>query len=288
MQNNDGLPKAYYWVFHWFLILGMISCKPAEDSTHHGKITVAADESLQPMVEQLCQAYKGIHPDTDFNVLFCSEEQAAQYVLSDSARLAFVTRELTANEQNIFKVKGIKYNPQFIATDGVALLINRANSDSLITLTELSKIFKGKSKTWGQLQGGNIESEIVLVFDNANSSNLNFIMRKFGLSDVKGLNIFSAGSNKKVIEYVRQTPNALGFIGVNWISDGDIPLTAELSEGLRVMGVAEKAANGEEIYYQPFQKDLRYKTYPLRRDVYVINREMHAGLGSGLLNYIMR
>lgn len=289
MQNKISLlSKACHWICLFLVMLGGVACKSSNDSTNHGKISIAADESLQPMVEQLCQAYKGIHPDTDFNVLFCSEEQATKYILTDSARLAFVTRELNANEQNVFKNKGIKYNPQFIATDGVALLINRTNVDSLITMEELSAVFKGKSTRWGQLRGGNLQDEIVLVFDNANSSNLNYIMRKFELTEVKGLNIFSAGSNKKVIEYVRQTPNALGFIGVNWISDGDVPLTAELSNGLRVMGISEKYDAGKEIYYQPFQKDLRYKTYPLRRDVYVINREMHAGLGSGLLNYIMR
>ncbi|MFN8345477.1 MAG: substrate-binding domain-containing protein [Spirosomataceae bacterium] len=272
-----------------FLVLGgLSSCSRPEDSSSHGTITITADESLQPMVDQLCQGYKGIHPETNFNVLYYPEQQATASVLKDSARLAFITRELTREEQSVFKSKGIRYNPQYIATDGVALLINRSNTDSLTTMEELSGIFKGKIKRWNQLQGGNQNGEIVLVFDNANSSNLNFIMSKFGLSDIKGISIFSAGSNQKVIEYVRQNPNALGFIGVNWISDGDVPLTAELSQGLRVMGVSEKANPTLKEYFQPFQQDLRYKTYPLYRKVYVINREMHAGLGSGLVNYIMR
>jgi len=279
--------KVYFSLL-FAILCGVASCSSPDDSTDHGKITIAADESLQPMVEQLCQAYKGIHPDTDFNVIFCSEEQAVRYILSDSARLAFITRGLTDNEQNNFKTKGIKYNPQFIATDGVALLTHKDNLDTLTTMNELKNVFSGEYKNWSQLKGGNLKGEIVLVFDNANSSNLNFIMRKFGLTSVKGLHVFSAGSNKKVIEYVRNTPNALGFIGVNWISDGDVPLTAELSKGLRVMGVADLSDTLAKGYHQPFQLALRYKAYPLRRDVYVINREMYPGLGSGMLNYIMR
>jgi phosphate transport system substrate-binding protein len=278
-------------IFFYLLVIvlgSLSSCKRPEDSTSHGKITITADESLQPMVEQLCQAYEAIHPETSFKVLYRPEQQATAAVLKDSSRLAFITRELTSDEQRMLTSKGIRYNPQYIATDGVALLTNRTNIDSLITLEELSSVFKGKTRNWNQLKNGNKNNDIVLVFDNANSSNLNFIMKKFGLTDVKGLNIFSAGSNKKVIEYVRENPNALGFIGVNWISDGDVPLTAELSKGLRVMGVSEKANPTKEDYYQPFQRDLKYKTYPLHRKVYVINREMHAGLGSGMVNYIMR
>ncbi|AEI47865.1 ABC-type phosphate transporter periplasmic component-like protein [Runella slithyformis DSM 19594] len=275
-------------LFFVLTVLLAVSCKRPEDSTSHGNITITADESLQPMLDQVYQAYQQTFPETHFNVKYLPEHQAAAFMLKDSARLAFITREFTADEQNVFKAKGIKYNPQYIATDGVALLINRSNSDTLITLEQISGIFKGTVKTWAQLGKGNQTGDIVLVFDNANSSNLNFIMRKFGLTDVKGLNIFSAGSNKNVIEYVKQHPNALGFIGVSWISDGEAPLTAELSQGLRVMGVAEKANPRKEDYHQPFQGDLKWKRYPLHRRVYVISREMHSGLGSGLVNYIMR
>jgi len=269
-------------------VLWAVSCKRPEDSTSHGRVTITADESLQPMLDQVYQAYEHTFPETHFDVRYLPEHQAAAFMLKDSARLAFVTREFTSEEQKVFKSKGIKYNPQHIATDGVALLINRSNPDTLITLEQISGIFKGTVKTWGQLGRANHAEDIVLVFDNANSSNLNFIMKKFGLSDVKGLNIFSAGSNKKVIEYVKQHPNALGFIGVSWISDGEAPLTAELSQGLRVMGVAEKPNPAKEDYYQPFQDDLKWRRYPLHRKVYVISREMHSGLGSGLVNYIMR
>lgn len=286
--TKSKMSRLFFYCFIVFASAGLFSCNRAEDSAFHGQVTIAADESLQPMVEQLCQAYQGIHSETNFKVVYCPEEQAASFVIQDSARLAFITRELTANEQAIFKKKGIRYNPQFIAIDGVALLTSRTNVDSLITSEELGGIFKGEIKNWSQLEYGTQNSNIVLVFDNANSSNLNFIMKKFGLTNVKGLNIFSAGSNKKVIEYVRQNPNALGFVGVNWISDGNSPLTAELSKGLRVMGVSDKNKPTKQDYFQPFQQDLRFKNYPLSRKIYVINREMHAGLGSGMVNYIMR
>lgn len=269
-------------------IITTYSCKQANDSAFHGTVTITSDESLQPMVEQLCQGYVGTHADTKFNVNYLPEHLAIAKVLEDSSRLAFVTRELTTSEQNVFKTRGIRYSPQFIAIDGLALLTSRANEDSLITLKEVEGIFKGQIKNWSQLEGSQQTKDIVLVFDNANSSNLNFVMNKFGLTDLKGLQIFSAGSNKKVIDYVRQNPNALGFIGVNWISDGEVPLTAELSKGLRVLAVSDKEKPTRQDYYQPFQQNLRFGNYPLARKVYIISREMHAGLGSGLLNYIMR
>ncbi len=284
--NTERMFRLFIFAFFIFVIT---SCKRPNDSTSYGNVTITSDESLQPVLDQIYQAYENIYPETHFNVQYLPEHRAVSLMLKDSARLAFITREFTADEQKVFKSKGIKYNPQYIATDGVALLTSRANSDSLITLDKLAQVFKGTIKSWSQLgNNGNQTGNIVLVFDNANSSNLNFIMTKFGLKDLKGLNIFSTGSNKKVIEYVKQNPNALGFIGVSWISDGEAPLTAELSQGLRVMGVSEKPNPSTGDYYQPFQGDLRTRQYPLHRKVYVISREMHSGLGSGLVNYIMR
>ena len=92
-----------------------------------------------------------------------------------------------------------------------------------------------------------------------------------------------------MIDYVRTNPRALGFIGVNWISDGDEALTAELSRDVRVLGVSDKAnPNTIKDYFQPFQRSLGLQDYPLRRPLYIISREAHSGLGSGLINYLAR
>ena len=92
-----------------------------------------------------------------------------------------------------------------------------------------------------------------------------------------------------MIDYIRTNPRALGFIGVNWISDGDEALTAELSRDLRVLGVSDKV-NPTTIkdHFQPFQRSLGLQDYPLRRPLYIISREAHSGLGSGLINYLAR
>ncbi|MFN4146036.1 MAG: PstS family phosphate ABC transporter substrate-binding protein [Runella sp.] len=266
----------------------IVSCSVPQDSSRFGKVTISADESLKPMLDQIYQAYEATYTETKFNVVYRPEQEAVMMMLQDSARVVFTTRELNEKEKNIFKQQGIRYNPQPIAIDGVALLVNKANTDTLITLKELSNIFKGKLNSWSELQGGNLKQKITLVFDNANSSNLNFIMAKFGITSLEGISVYSAGSNQKVIEYVSNTPHALGFIGVNWISDGDSPLAPKYAQQLKVVGLSEKNNPSKEDFYQPFQRDLGLRNYPLHRKVYAISREMHAGLGSGLVNYIMR
>jgi phosphate transport system substrate-binding protein len=156
-------------------------------------------------------------------------------------------------------------------------------------MDELRAIFSGQKKQWSQLKNGGLPSPITLVFDNNNSSNLNFILDTLHVTDVKSLRIFTTKSNREVIDFVRKNPSALGFIGVNWISDSDEPLSIELAKDLRVMGVSNKAnPDGRNDYFQPFQEDLGMQRYPLRRPVYILSRETHPGLGGGLINYIAR
>lgn len=270
----------------------LISCdggKSQLDNPSRGTITVAADESFLPLVTQLTSAYAGIYPNVHFNVVFKPEQEAINMMLKDSARLVFATRKLTANERlalDNLKIKGAAIK---IATDGVALIVNKANTDSLITMNELRDIFSGRTKQWTQLKGSNQKNPITLVFDNNNSSNLEFVLDTLKVRNVKDLRIFTTKSNREVIDFVRKNPSALGFIGVNWISDSDEPLSIDLARDLRVVGVSNKAnPTGRSDYFQPFQEDLGMQRYPLRRPVYILSRESHPGLGGGLINYITR
>ncbi|GAA4411783.1 substrate-binding domain-containing protein [Nibrella viscosa] len=259
------------------------------DTPARGTITIAADESFKPLVEQLTSAYMGIYPDAHFNVIYKPEQEAIATMLRDSARVVFTARELTQSERIALDQRKIEGKTERIATDGVALIVSKANGDSLITLPEVQGLFTGRITQWQQMAGSRQSGPVTLVFDNNNSSNLNYMLKRFNVTDVSNIRIFTVKSNREVVEYVRTHPSAIGFIGVNWISDGDEPLSAELSKDLRVMGVSEKAnptSRGE--YFQPFQKDLGLENYPFRRGVYIISREAHPGLGGGLINYIAR
>ena len=288
------MSKYGFWiaVFPLALTAGLMGCnggKPPLDNPSRGTITIAADESFLPLVTQLTSAYSGIYPNVRFNVVFKPEQEAINMMLRDSARLVFATRKLTKNERLALDEQKVKGATEKIATDGVALIINRANTDSLITMDELRAVFSGRIKQWSQLRSGNQRGPITLVFDNNNSSNLDYILDTLNVTDVKNLRIFTTKSNREVIDFVRKNPSALGFIGVNWLSDGDEPLSVDLARDLRVVGVSNKTNPvGRSDYFQPFQEDLGMQRYPLRRPVYILSRETHPGLGGGLINYIAR
>ena len=251
------------------------------DSPANGEITVAVDESFQQIIEAEKMAFEKTFPYTKINLVYKNEGEAVAMMLNEKARMAIVARELDANEKETFKRDDFRYKSFKFAGDGIALITNKANKDTLITTQDLEALMKGTKKGYGK-SGKNI----VLVFDGTSSSNLTFLIDTFKIDRKMKVSFFAAKSNKEVIEYVKTHDNAMGVIGSNWISDGDDPTSLTFIRSINVLSVANKPNPSKDDYYQPFGYNLALKKYPLTRQIKLILREAHMGLGTGFVNYM--
>lgn len=251
------------------------------DSPANGTITVAVDESFQQIIEAEKMAFEKTFPYTKINLVYKPEGEAVAMMLNEKARMAIIARELNATEKETFKRDDFRYKSYKFAGDGIALITNKSNRDTLITTKELESIMKGTQKKWAK--SGN---DIVLVFDGTSSSNLNFLIDTFKIDRKTKVSFFATKSNKEVIEYVKTHDNAMGVIGSNWISDGDDPTSLTFIRSINVLSVANKPNPTKDDYYQPFGYNLALKKYPLTRQIKLILREAHMGLGTGFVNYM--
>ena len=249
------------------------------DTPAKGEITVAVDESFQQIIEAEKSSFEKTFPYTKINLVYKPEGEAVAMLLNDKARMAVVARELDAKEKEIFKQGDYRYKSYKFAGDGIALITHKSNRDTLITTTELEGIMKGTNKKWSG-------RDIILVFDGTSSSNLSFLVDTFKIDKKQKVSFFAAKSNKDVIEYVKTHPNAMGVIGVNWISDGDDPTSLSFIRSINVLSVANKPNPTIDDYYQPFGYNLALKKYPLTRRIKLILKEAHMGLGTGFVNYM--
>ena len=256
------------------------------DGPAKGEITVAVDESFQPIMQAEKMAFEQTFPYTKINLVYKQEGEAVAMLLNDKARVAVITRELTDKEKTVYTDEKITYRSFKFAGDALALITNKDNRDSMITVNDLASIMKGEKKKWSQISKNGSSEDIVLVFDGASSSNLTFLVEKFGIDKKEKVSFFATKSNKEVIEYVKTHKNAMGVIGTNWISDGDDPASLGFIKDINVMSVSEKNSTNPEDYYQPFGYNLALKRYPLIRQIKLILKEPYMGLGTGFINYM--
>jgi len=251
------------------------------DSPANGTITVAVDESFQQIIEAEKMAFEKTFPYTKINLVYKPEGEAVAMMLNEKARMAVIARELTTTEKETFKRDDFRYKSYKFAGDGIALITNKSNRDTLITTMELEAIMRGTQKKWAKSG-----DDIVLVFDGTSSSNLTYLIDSFKIDRKMKVSFFAAKSNKEVIDYVKTHDNAMGVIGSNWISDGDDPTSLTFIRSINVLSVANKLNPTTDDYYQPFGYNLALKKYPLTRQIKLILREAHMGLGTGFVNFM--
>lgn len=258
----------------------------AKDGPAQGEIAIAVDESFQPLLKAEKTAFENNYHFARIQLKFTPENEAVADLLNEKVRSIVVSRDLTTKEKEIFTREKITYRSFPFAADGIALITNKQNTDTTISLPRLKELLTGQISDWKKLGASSISGEILLVVDKANSSNIKFLMDKLSISSNQKLAVFAAGSNPAVIDYVKKHPTALGIIGSNWISDGDNPTSLGFIKAVHVMSVAEKEGAPTDQYLQPFGYNLALKTYPLRREIKMILKESHLGLGTGFVNYV--
>lgn len=273
-------------------LIGLSACNQKSkdgltDTYTSGVIAIAADESFQPIVQEEIDVFEGLNPLAGIVPRYTTEVEAINLLLKDSVRLAITTRTLTAEEINSFHSR--KFYPKEIklATDGLALIVNKANPDSLISVRDIRCILTGKAKTWKDVYPASKLQDIRLVFDNKNSSTVRFVMdsicqgKPLATGNVKALK-----TNQQVIDFVAQTPDAIGVIGVNWLGNRSDTTNLSFKNEIRVMSVSSEDVATPANSYKPYQAYLFYGNYPLARPIYVLLNDPRNGLPWGFSSFL--
>lgn len=131
--------------------MGFVACKNQDkvqgptDTTSSGVIEISADESFAPVLNQEIDVFENEYDQASIIPIYKSEVDAINLLLQDSVYLAITTRTLTEGENAALEQKKLFAKPVLLATDAVALIINRENPDSLLSVAQLKKYFPEKS-----------------------------------------------------------------------------------------------------------------------------------------------
>jgi phosphate transport system substrate-binding protein len=251
------------------------------DTTTSGSITIAVDESLKPLIDAEIGAFEGIYRQAHITPIYTSESDAINLMLKDSARLAIVTRKLFPEEQAILDRVKIPGRQMTVAKDGIALILHNDNRDTLLTWDQVREIAEGKIQRWNQLNPASSSEKIEVVFDHPNSGILRYLRDTLDNLDSIPPTFFALDNNEAVIDYVSKKKNAIGLIGVSWVSDAE---DSTANSFLKTIQVASIARNSD--HYQPYQAYIAQNSYPFIREVVIISHEPRSGLGSGFLTYV--
>lgn len=284
--------RVWQIIIGGLLAVGVAACgsKPKDgrtDTYTSGVISIAVDESFQPILQEEIDVFECLYPLAGIVPRFVTEREAVNLLLRDSVRLAVATRMLTQEELLSFHSR--KFFPQQtkVATDGLALIVNRLNTDTLICVDDVVRILTGKVTRWRELYPQSRLGQLTMVFDNQNSSTVRWMMDSIcqGAPLAKE-QVKAVRTNAEVINYVARTPDAIGVIGVNWLGNKDDSTHLTFRDEVRVMAVSAQRPATRENSYKPYQAYLFYGNYPLARPIYLLLNDPRNALPWGFYMFL--
>ena len=220
--------------------------EPAEELS--GDITTAGSTSVQPLSQELADAFNDIHPKVIIDIQGGGSGQGVKAVEEDLVDFGALSRELKDEERPLAKQEFI------IAKDGIAVVVNQDVGIEDLTKDQIKGIFTGEITNWSDVGGA--AGKIVVVAREEGSGTRDAFNELTGVlgKDADGNNVDNTletaivqGSTGAVKTTVSTTENSIGYVSLGSLSD-DVKV-------LTVGGVAPSAQtvlDGSYVVSRPF------------------------------------
>lgn len=109
-----------------------------------GKISVAGSSSVSPVMEKLAEAYQKVNTNAKVEIQTSDSSAGMQSAMGGTCDIGMASRNLKDEEKSALKV-------ETIAKDGIAVIVNNANTCDDLTLDQVKSIYTGETTVWSDI-----------------------------------------------------------------------------------------------------------------------------------------
>lgn len=203
-----------------------------------GSISMVGSTSMEKFANALSEVFMEKYPNVTVQAEFVGSGAGIEAVTSGSADIGNSSRNLTDEE----KANGIAEN--IVAIDGIAVVVDPANTVADLTKQQLTDIYSGTVTNWSEVGGS--DSPIVVVGREAGSGTRSAFEEILGLEDACAYSS-ELDSTGAVMARVASTPGAIGYVSLDVLDDTVKALNLEGTEP-----TAENIKAGSYFLSRPF------------------------------------
>ena len=111
-----------------------------------GNITVGGSSSVSPLMEKLIEAYAEVNPNVTIELLTTDSTTGVTGALDGTYTIGMASRELKDEEVSSGAAATV------LAMDGIAVVVNPANSINDLSVEQIKSIYTGETLAWSELQ----------------------------------------------------------------------------------------------------------------------------------------
>lgn len=283
--------------------MALTSCGGGGNTTKYasGSVTLACDASFRNIMEQEIQVFEYKYPQTSVLDRYMTENEAMDSLIAGNVKMAVTTRPLDKKEIAYLKSQDRMVSQEAIAVDAIALIVNPENPMDEIDHQDIVDILIGKYTSWDKIvpHDGQLK-DISVVFDGNGSSTVRYMRDSLLNGAMFGPNVFAQKSPDDVFRVVSKNINAIGVIGVSWITtdmkaremtaeemtrvaERDDTTSTSFSSAIKVLAVQPE---GKLKAYLPYQLNIYNGDYPFYRQVYLISTSSPHSVGASFFSFV--
>ena len=181
---------------------------PAADLS--GTISLAGSTSMEKLCEAMSESFMEAYPEVTVTVEYTGSGAGLESLASGSVDIGNSSRHLKDEEVAGGAVENV------VAIDGIAVIVDPANSVSDIPADKLAAIYKGEITNWSEL-GGNDEAIVVIGRESGSGTRDAFEE----LLEVKDACKYAQelDSTGGVKAKVAATPGAIGYVSLDVVDE---------------------------------------------------------------------
>ncbi len=124
--------------------IGDDSAEAYAGSKPFGKAVVGGSSSVSPVMEKLNEAYKKVNTGAEIELQTTDSTTGMTSAIDGSYDIGMASRELQDEEKD-------KLDSQVIATDGIAVIVNKNNTTDELSSDQVKTIYTGDATTWDEV-----------------------------------------------------------------------------------------------------------------------------------------
>jgi len=173
-------------------------------------IEVGGSTSVTPLMELFAAEYAKVKPNVKVNI---NGTGSGDGITNAGAtyQIGMSSRELTPAEQG----RGLRV--EIVAIDGIAVIINRNNAVSNLTVEQIRGIYTGAVTNWNQVGGRN--AAIAVVSREEGSGTRGAFEELVGFQGRLLANANQLTSTGAILANIAQNPDAIGYISLGSVND---------------------------------------------------------------------
>lgn len=235
----------------WLMIALNIAC-----SNNDKAIKVKGSDTEVNLAVNLAENFYKINDDFSVAISGGGSGLGIASLLNKQADVANSSRPLNAEEDSLFKVKGIALRTVIFAEDATAFIVQKDFPLDSIDIATLTKVLSGEYKNWKNVIGKDMPVNI--YGRQSNSGTHSFVSKKLKIQfsrDAKEMN-----GNAQIMEGVKMDKSGIGYVGAGYI------LNNGLEQPVKVLKITQKI--GERAISPLDKKAIKAQQYFFQRPLY--------------------